>query len=151
MLRWAVMVLGGTLLKVPVSQEVSMKAGGWGLLLTVGLVVLLGTEAEADRTLREFSGDAMQRHDSRMMESPLMGFPSLFGSSLWPDIAYPLAPSRISMNVQIQLPELNEPQTPPSPSAARPKFWTVRCGVFVELEVSSTMNLMEEETKPCSP
>jgi hypothetical protein len=124
-----------------------MKAGGWGLVLTVGLVALLGTEAEADRTLR----DAMQSHDSRMMASPLMGFPGLFGSSLWPDIAYPLALSRMSVKVQIQRPELNEPLTPPPTPAARPIFWTVRCGVFVKLEVSSTMNLMEEETKPCSP
>jgi hypothetical protein len=128
-----------------------MKAGGWGWVVTVGLVALLGTEAEAGRTLREFSGDAMQRHDSQMMTSPLMGFPGLFGGSLWPDIAYPLPPSRMSVNVQIQLPELNEPLTPPPTPHAQPKFWTARCGVFVELEVNSTMNLMEEETKPCSP
>ena len=128
-----------------------MKAGLWVSASTFVLFALLCTEAEAGRTLREFSGDAMQRHDSRMMESPLMGFPGLFGSSLWPDIAYPLPPSRTSVNVQIQLPELNQPPPPTPTPAGRPKFWTARCGVFVELEVNSTMNLMEEETKPCSP
>lgn len=128
-----------------------MKAGGWVLLSTVVLLALLGTEAEAGRTLREFSGDAMQRYDSRMMASPVMRFRGLFGSSLWPFIAYPPAPSMTIVNVQILIPELDQPPTPPSTPPARPKFWTARCGIFVELEVSSTMNLMEEERKPCSP
>jgi hypothetical protein len=133
------------------SQEVSMKAGWW-ILVSIGvLLALLSTEAEAGRTLRDFSGDAMQRYDSRMMASPVMRFPGLFGISLWPYIAYPPAPSVTIVNVQIQLPELNQPLTPPPLPPARPKFWTARCGVFVELEVSSTMNLMEEEAKPCSP
>ena len=128
-----------------------MKAGWW-ILVSIGvLLALLSTEAEAGRTLRDFSGDAMQRYDSRMMASPVMRFPGLFGISLWPYIAYPPAPSVTIVNVQIQLPELNQPLTPPPLPPARPKFWTARCGVFVELEVSSTMNLMEEEAKPCSP
>ena len=125
-----------------------MKAGLWVSVSTLVLLALLGTEAEAGRTLREFSGDAMQRFDSRMMASPVMRFPGLFGQSLWPYIAYPPAPSMTIVNIQIQIPELNQPPPPPPP--ARPKFWTARCGVFVELEVSSTMNLMEEEAKPCS-
>jgi hypothetical protein len=127
-----------------------MKAGLWVSASTLVLLALLGTEAEAGRTLRESSGDAMQRFDSRMMASPVMRFPGLFGQSLWPYIAYPSAPSMTIVNVLIQIPELNQPPTPPPPPPARPKFWTARCGVFVELEVSSTMNLMEEETKPCS-
>lgn len=127
-----------------------MKAGGWVLISTVGLVALLGTEAQAGRTLRE-SGDAMQGYDSRMMASPMMRFPVPFGISGWPYIAYPPAPSRTIVDIQIQLPELNQPPPPPPTPPARPKFWTARCGVFVELEVSSTMNLMEEEQKPCSP
>ena len=125
-----------------------MRAGGW---ILVSAVVLLATAAEAGRTLGEFSGDAMQRYDSQMMASPLMRFPGLFGISLWPYIAYPAAPSMMTIvNVQIQIPEVDKPSTPPTPPA-RPKFWTARCGVFVELEVNSTMNLMEEERKPCSP
>ena len=127
-----------------------MKAGWWVLVSTVVLPALLGTEAEAGRTLREFSGDAMQRHDSRMMASPLERYPGLFEISLWPYIAYPPSPSMTIVNVQIQPPELNQPPPPPTPSAPA-KFWTARCGVFVELEVSLTMNLMEEERKPCSP
>jgi hypothetical protein len=128
-----------------------MKARWWVLVSTVLLVALLDTKAEAGRTLREFSGDAMQRYDSRMMASPMMPFPGLFGISLWPYFAYPPAPSMTTVNVQIQLPELNQSPTPPPTPPARPKFWTARCGVFVELEVSSTVNLMEEEQKPCSP
>jgi hypothetical protein len=128
-----------------------MKARWWVLVSTVLLVALLDTKAEAGRTLREFSGDAMQRFDSSMMASPMMGFPGLFGISMWPYIAYPLAPSMTIVNVQTQLPELNQSPTPPPTPPARPKFWTARCGVFVELEVSSTVNLMEEEQKPCSP
>ena len=126
-----------------------MKAGWWILASTVVLLALFGTEAEAGRMLRESSGDAMQRFDSRMMASPVMRFPGLFGQALWPYIAYPPAPSMTIVNIQIQIPELDRP-TPPPPPPARPKFWTARCGVFVELEVSSTMNLMEEERKPCS-
>jgi hypothetical protein len=128
-----------------------MKVGWWVLLSTVVLLALLGSEAEAGGTLREYSGDALQRYDSRMMESPVMRFRGRFGSSLWPYITYPPAPSMTIVNVQIQLPELDQPPTPPPTPPARPKFWTARCGVFVELEVSSTMNLMEEERKPCSP
>jgi hypothetical protein len=118
-----------------------MKAGWW---VTVVLLALLGTEAEAGGTVGGSSGGAMPRFDSRMMASPAMRFPGL---SLWPYIAYPPAPSMANVNVEIQLPEVDPPPTPP----ARSKFWTARCGVFVELEVSSTMNLMEEERKPCSP
>ena len=127
-----------------------MKAGLWVSASTLVLLVLLGTEAEAGRTVRESSGDAMQRFDSRMMASPVMHFPGLFGLSLWPYIAYPPAPSMTIVNIQIQIPELNQPPPPPPTPPARPKFWTARCGVFAELEVSSTMNLMEEEAKPCS-
>ena len=128
-----------------------ISSGWWVLVSTVVLPALLGTEAEAGRTLREFSGDAMQGYDSRMMESPLMRYSGLFGTSLWPYIAYPPAPSMTIVNVQIQLPELDQPPPPRPTLPARAKFWTARCGVFVELEVSSTMNLMEEERKPCSP
>lgn len=128
-----------------------MKAGGWVLASTLVLLVLLGTNAEAGRMLRDASGDPMQRFDSRMMSSPVMRFPGLFGISLWPYIAYPPAPSTTIVNIQIQMSALDQPPAPPPTAPAHPKFWTARCGVFVELEVSSTMNLMEEERKPCSP
>ena len=126
-----------------------MKAGLWVSASTFVLFALLCTEVEAGRTLREFSGDAMQRFDSQMMASPVMR-PGLLGQSLWPYIAYPTVPSMTIVNVLIQIPDLNQPPpTPPKPPA-RSKFWTARCGFFVELEVSSTMNLLEEEAKPCS-
>jgi hypothetical protein len=127
-----------------------MKAGLWVSVSTLVLLALLGTEAEAGRTLREFSGDAMQRFDSQMMASPVMRFPGLFGQSLWPYIAYPPAPSVTIVNIQIQIPDLDQPPPPPPRPPARPKFWTARCGVFLEIEVSSTVSLMEEERKPCS-
>ena len=123
-------------------------SGWWVLVSTVVLPALLGTEAEAGRTLRDFSGDAMQRYDSRMMASPLERYPGIFGM---PYIAYPPSPPMTIVNVQIQPPELNQPPPLPPTPPARAKFWTARCGVFVELEVSSTMNLMEEGRKPCSP
>lgn len=125
-----------------------MKAAGKGLAVIVVLVALLGAEAEAARVHRDISGDAMQSYDSRMMDSPLTSFPDQI--SLWPRIAYPSAPLMTSVIVQIQPPVLNQPPTPPTP-AIRPKFWSARCGAFIELEVSSPMSLMEKETKPCTP
>jgi hypothetical protein len=127
------------------SKEVSMKAGLWVLASTLVLFSLLGTEAEADRTLREFSGDAMQRSDSQMMASPVA---RAFGIPFWP--SYPTAPSMTIVNIQIYMPELNQPPKPPPTPPAPSKFWTAQCGVFVEIQVSSTINLMEEEAKPCS-
>jgi hypothetical protein len=117
---------------------------------TIVLLVLFGTDVEAGRRLHDFSGDAMQRYDSRMMSSPVMRFPGLFGISLWPYIIYPPAPSLTIVNVQVRIPELDQPPAPAS-SPPRSKFWIAQCGLFVELEVSSTMNLIEEEQKPCSP
>ena len=130
------------------SQEVSMKAAGKGLVVIVVLVALLGAEAEAARMLRDVSGDSLQSYESRMMDSPMASFPDQI--SIWPRITYPSAPLITSVIVQIQPPVLNQPSTPPT-RATRPKFWSARCGVFVELEVSSPMSLMEKETKPCSP
>ena len=134
---------------------------GWLVLAstTAVLFALFGTEAEAGRTLRDFSGDAMQRFDSRMMASPVMRFPGLFGLSLWPYISYPSpgagwsppgGGARWPGGRRCELPTAGGQRPPPPTPRARPKFWTALCGVFVELEVSSTMNLMEEERKPCS-
>ena len=122
----------------------------WAWTSTVILLVLFGTDVEAGRRLHDFSGDAMQRYDSRMMSSPVMRFPGLFGVSFWPYIVYPPAPSLTIVNVHVQIPELDQRPAPAS-SPPRSKFWIARCGLFVELEVSSTMNLIEEEQTPCSP
>jgi hypothetical protein len=120
------------------------------LALTI-VVFLFGANGEAGTMARDFSGDAMQRHDSRMMASPLQRIPSVLGLSFWPFMPYLPAPSLTVVNVQINLPALVSPSTIPSPAApARPKFWINRCGIFVEIEVSPTTNLMEEEQNPCS-
>jgi len=127
-----------------------MKAGWWVLASTLVIFSLLDTDATASRLIRDASGDAMQRYDSRMMASPLTSFSSRFGIYGWPFIYYPPALPMTIVNIQIHIPELNHPPTPPPTPPARPKFWTARCGVFIELEVSSKMNLMEEEAKPCA-
>jgi hypothetical protein len=123
----------------------------WAWISAAALLALIATDAEAGRRLRDFSGDAMQRYDSRMMSSPVMRFPGLLKVSLWPYMIYPPAPSLTIVNVHVHNPYFDEPRPAVVRPAARPKFWTVQCGVFVEFEVSSTMNLMEEERKRCSP
>lgn len=108
--------------------------------------------ADAARISRDFSGDAMQLHSSRMMASPMDRIPALLGLSPWPFISYLPAPSLTIVNVQISLPAIvqaSPPETSVSHISARPKFWTNRCGVFVEIEPSGSTNLMEEENKPC--
>ena len=128
-----------------------MKTGSCIWTSAVILVASLWTEAEAGSMHRDSSGDAMQRHASRMMSDSVMRFPGMFGRSLGPYIAYSQAPPMTIVNIEVQIPEVDQRPTPPPTPPARSKFWTVRCGVFVELEMSSTMNLMEEERKPCAP
>lgn len=123
------------------------------LLVSGLLTALMCTEATSARALRDSSGDAMQRHESRMMDSPLNRIPSRMGISLWPISPYYYAPPSLTVvNVEIHLPLSNQlyGSAPPPAPPARPKFWTSRCGRLVELEMNSTTNLMEEEQKPCS-
>ncbi len=94
------------------------------------------------------SGDAMQGIESRMPISPLMQFPSPIRRSFLPWMGYSQAPPTTVLNVQIQSPELESPPPPKPPAPA--KFWTKRCGVFVELEVGQDINLMKEEQKDCA-
>ncbi len=47
-----------------------MKLSRW-VLAFITVSFLLGADGEAGTIARDFSGDAMQRHDSRMMASPL--------------------------------------------------------------------------------
>jgi hypothetical protein len=121
------------------------------LAWTFTVLLLASTDVEASRRLRDVSGDPLQRYDSRMMSSPMMRFPGLFGMSHWPYIVYAPAPSVTIVNVQVQMPELDERPAPAPTPPARPKFWIARCGGFVELEVNPTMNLMDEDRKACSP
>ena len=130
-----------------------MKHGRWIWTATVILLALLGTEVEASM-FGGSSGDAMQRYDSQIVSSPMSPmtlFPGMYGGSLWPYIAYPLAPSMTIVNIQILIPELDQVPTPSPAATIHPRFWTARCGVFVELDVNPKMNFMEEERKPCSP
>ena len=126
-----------------------MKLSRW--VLAFMATFLLVADGEAGTIVRDFSGDAMQSHDSRMMNSPIQRIPSIMGLSFWPFISYLPAPSLTVVNVQINLPALVSPSPIPPPAApARPKFWINRCGSFVEIEVSPEKNLMEEEQNPCS-
>src|SRR5262252_7035258 len=155
-----------------------MKSGWWIWTSTVILLALIGPEAEAGSTPRDLSGDAMQRHDSRMVSSavsstpgyfrsaprdfsgdalqrddsrmvssPVMPFLGQFGAPYSIYIVYPPARSTASVKVQVQISDLVQTPTPTPPP--RPQFWTARCGDFIALDPSSTMNLMEEERKPC--
>jgi hypothetical protein len=116
-----------------------------------GFLFGISLDGEAGTIVRDFSGDAMQGYESRMMNSPLQRIPPVLGLSYWPFISYLPAPSLTVVNVQINLPTVESPSPiPPSAAPARPKFWINRCGSFVEIEVSPTTNLMEEEQNFCS-
>ena len=127
-----------------------MKLSRWVLAFTT-VTFLFVADGEAGTRERDFSGDAMQTHDSRMMNSPLHRIPPVLGLSYWPFISYLPAPSLTVVNVQINLPALVPPSPLPPPAAPpRSKFWINRCGSFVEIEVSPATNLMEEEQHACS-
>lgn len=127
-----------------------MKFARWVLAFTA-ITFLFVADGEAGTRVRDFSGDAMQSYDSRMMNSPLQRIPPVLGLSWWPFTPYLPAPSLTVVNVQINLPPPAPPTPIPPPSPpARSKFWINRCGVFVEIEVSPTTNLMEEEQHTCS-
>ena len=117
-------------------------------MASIVALLLLSTDAGAGRSVRDFSGDAMQSYSSRMLDSPMLRIPTLLGATFWPFLPYPPAPTMMFLDLQLQMPEMSPPPPPPTPPA-HAKFWTQRCWIFVELEASSTMNLMEEERKPC--
>ena len=120
--------------------------------LTLAALMLLVAEPATARMLRDFSGDPMQQHGSRMVESPMNRIPGLLGLSLWPFNPYYYAPPSLTVvHVEIHLPPVDRPSPPAAQPARsiRPTFWTNRCGVFVEIEVSPTSNLVQEEQKPC--
>lgn len=126
-----------------------MKFSWWVLAFTAAF--LIGVDVKAGTIVRDFSGDAMQSHDSRMMNSPLQHIPTVLGLSFWPFTSYLPAPSLTLFNVQLNLSALVPPSPVPPPAApARSKFWIYRCGSFVEIGVSPETNLMEAEQNPCS-
>ena len=89
----------------------------------------------------------MQGMESQMPESRLPNIRGIRGRGLWPMTTYIPTPHITIVNVQGDRQE--EPPPPPPKPPAPAKFWTARCGTFVELQVSPTMNLMEEEQKGC--
>ncbi len=119
------------------------------LLAPMLIWALLGTEAECATAVRDFSGDAMQRHHSRMMDSPLRFRPGIFGTTLWPYPDYYVPSTRTIVNIQILMPAAAQPEPPQPPPPAAAKFWIARCGAVVEIEMGATTSLMEEEAKPC--
>ena len=121
----------------------------WTLVVSLA-ILLLGSNVEASRSVRDFSGDAMQRHNSQMMASPMIRFPAVLGISPWPYINYPPAPSMTIVNVQVDVPDNEQLSAPTRPAPAHPKFWIARCGGFIELEITSTMSVIDEEQKPCA-
>jgi hypothetical protein len=90
----------------------------------------------------------MQGVESRMPESRLPRFGGVRGRASWPMIGYAQSPNLTIINVHVEGQEQPQPSPPKPPAPA--KFWTARCGVFVELQVGPTMNLMEEERKSCA-
>jgi hypothetical protein len=89
-----------------------MKLSWWVLAFTAAFSI--GVDGEAGTIVRDFSGDPMQSHDSRMMNSPLQHIPTVLGLSFWPFTSYLPAPSLTIVNVQINLSAL----VPPFPSTA---------------------------------
>ena len=115
------------------------------------LLLLCDANGEAGTLVRDFSGDAMQRHNSLMMPSPMIRFPAVLGVSQWPYINYPPAPSMTIVNVKLDIPEVEQPAASMSTPRVHPKFWIARCGGFIEIEATSTTSVLEEERKPCAP
>jgi hypothetical protein len=119
------------------------------LSLSLCTFVLLASNVLAGQYPRDFSGDAMQQHDSRLPSSPMTRFPSILGLSYWPFIPYPPAPSMPVINISIDLPQQPDPPVPPKPPAPA-KFWIARCGTFVQIDTDKA-DLLEEERKECVP
>lgn len=113
--------------------------------------IVLCTEAPATGILRDFSGDPMQRYESRMPDAYVGRMPSAGGISFWPLNPYYYAPPSFTVvNVEILLaPNQPSESSPPPAHPVHPKIWTNRCGTFVELNVTPTSSLIEEEQKPC--
>jgi hypothetical protein len=129
----------------------SLSKSFW-LPASVCLLSFVGTGAGdvlAGQYPRDFSGDAMQQHESRMPSSPLARFPSLLGLTYWPFTPYPPAPAMSVLNITIDRPEQPAPPVPAIPPAPA-RFWIARCGTFVQIDVSKA-DVLEEERKDCAP
>ena len=139
----------------PVYLPVSRAARLWQTremkLFWVSIIAFLGflaTDALSGQYPRDFSGDAMQRHESRLPSSPMLRFPAILGLSYWPFINYPPAPSMPVFNIVVELPdETNQPAPTRPPASA--KFWIARCGTFVEIDATKADLIQEENRTDC--
>ena len=78
---------------------------------------------------------------------PQFRFRGFHGRAVMPLIGSTLGSNLTIVKIQVERPE--EPPPPPPKPPAPAKFWTARCGSFIELQVSPTLNLIEEEEKSC--
>jgi hypothetical protein len=85
--------------------------------------------------------------EGRMLESRFPHVRGLHGRAIRPLIHSAPDPNLTIINIQVEPKE--EPPPPPPKPPAPAKFWTARCGSFVELQAGPTMNLIEEEQKGC--
>ncbi len=124
----------------------------WTALTILFLLALPTERAEAVTYPQDASGTPMQRFDSRMPDSPVADFPGLLGSSYWPYLSSPirpLSPPVTIMNVLIEAPEASLPPVQ-SKAPGSAKFWTARCGTYVQVDMDSVRDMTEEEGKPCT-
>lgn len=92
-------------------------------------------------------GFGMHGLENRIPESAFPHVRGKHGRAIWPLIGS--VPSQNLTIIHVHAKPQEEPPPPPPKPAAPAKFWTARCGSFVELQVSPTMNLIEEEQKSC--
>src|SRR5262249_57458143 len=95
----------------------------WSLVASNVVLILLTKDAGAVRSVRDFSGDAMQSYSSRMLDSPMLRIPTLLGTTFWPFLPYPPAPTMMFVDIQLQMPEM-APPPPPPPPPPHPHFCT---------------------------
>jgi hypothetical protein len=122
----------------------------WFCCAAILVLGSLGPEpAVATRYFQDFSGNAMQRYESRLPSSPMLRFPGVLGLTYWPYMAYPAAPTSQVFNFILEMPEEQEPVPPvQSKPPTTSKFWITHCGSVLEIDVTKA-NLFEEEHKDC--
>lgn len=85
--------------------------------------------------------------ESRTPDAHFLHVRGFHGRTIRPMLGSDLAPNLTVVNIQVERPE--EPPPPPPKPSAPAKFWIARCGSFVELQASPTLNLIEEEGRSC--
>ena len=129
-------------LRVPFSHDLRHHQCMKAYRLWAGCILAMVTTAGATGYSDDLSGVRMQRYDAL---NEMGQFP---GRLTNPQLSYLPPRSLIFVNV-LRIPEA-PPDLPlsPKPSAA-PRFWIAHCGGFVEINLASTANLIEEEQRAC--